>query len=140
MLCLALSPDPALGQPSDAATPTVDVPSGALAFVPPSAGRGQRFFRSAEHIQVSALPQQRAGPRDSLRNGAVIGAVIGAVAFGAFAATLCHAYQEEGGASCRSDTLRFAAIGGAIGTGTGLAIDAARSRYPGATVRLVVRF
>ena len=30
------------------------------------------------------------------------------------AAALCHAYQEEGGASCVPDTLRFAAIGGAI--------------------------
>jgi hypothetical protein len=44
--------------------------------------------------------------------------------FGAFAAALCNTYQEEGGASCLPDTFRFAAIGGAIGAGAGLAIDA----------------
>jgi hypothetical protein len=85
------------------------------------------------------LGRQSLGARDSLKNGAIIGTVIGAAAFGAFAAALCHAYQEEGGASCLRDTLRFAAIGGAIGAGAGLAIDAARS-HRGVTVRFAVRF
>jgi hypothetical protein len=89
--------------------------------------------------QDGAQPQQNTRPGDSLRNGAVIGAVIGAVAFGAFGAVLCHAYQEEGGASCVPDTLRFAAIGGAIGLGAGLAVDAARS-HRGVVVRYAIGF
>jgi hypothetical protein len=83
--------------------------------------------------------QQGVGSRDSLKNGAILGTVIGAAAFGVFAAALCNAYQEEDGASCLPDTLRFAAIGGAIGAGAGLAIDAVRSDR-GVTVRLTVRF
>jgi hypothetical protein len=72
------------------------------------------------------------------RNGAVVGAVIGAVALGAFAGTLCHAYREKGGASCTPDAIRFAAIGGAIGLGAGTAIDVARSSSPMA--RLSIAF
>jgi hypothetical protein len=65
--------------------------------------------------------------------------VIGAVAFGAVASTHSNAYQQKGGASCVPDTLRFAALGGAIGAGAGLAIDAAR-RDRGLTVRLAISF
>jgi hypothetical protein len=139
MLCLALIPTPVLGQPSDQTATGVDVPSAAVAFVPVTARLVPRFTVSAERIQVSAEPPQHVGSRDSLRNGAIFGAVIGAVALGAIAATLCHAYREEGGASCVPDTLRFAAIGGAIGTGAGLAIDAARSQR-GVTVRFAITF
>ncbi len=95
--------------------------------------------RFAGKVRNGTIGQQPVGSRDPLSNGAIIGAVIGAVAFGAFAAAVCHAYQEEGGASCVPDTLGFAAIGAAIGTGTGLAIDAARS-HRGITVRLAIRF
>jgi hypothetical protein len=96
----------------------------------------------ATPVEAQSAPgsgQQRVRSRDSLRNGAIIGTVIGAAAAGAFASALCHAYQEEGGRSCVPGTLRFAAIGGAIGAGTGLAIDAARSQR-GVTVRFAVRF
>ena len=55
------------------------------------------------------------------------------MALGTFGAFYCHLYQEEGGPSCLSDTLRAAAIGAAIGTGTGLAVDAALTRHPGIT-------
>jgi hypothetical protein len=95
---------------------------------------------SAERVPVSAQPTPHVVSRDPVKNGAIIGAVIGAVGFGVFAATLCHVYREEGGPSCMPDTLRFAAIGAAIGTGAGLAIDVARSRHPGVTVRVAVRF
>ena len=139
LLCLALVPTPVLGQPSDPNATAMDVPSTAVAFAPASARQVARFFISAERIQIGTQPPQRLRSRDSLRNGAIVGAVIGAVAFGAVAAALCRAYQEEGGASCVPDTLRFAAIGGAIGTGAGLAIDAARS-YRSVTLRLAIRF
>ena len=95
--------------------------------------------RFAGNVRDGTFGQQRLRSRDSLRNGAIIGTVIGAAALGAFAATLCNAYQEEGGASCLPDTLRIAAIGGAIGLGAGLAIDAARSQS-GVTVFVGIRF
>jgi len=60
--------------------------------------------RFAGNMRDDPFGQQRLGSRDSLRNGAIIGAVIGAAAFGAFAAVLCNAYQEEDGASCLPDT------------------------------------
>lgn len=82
---------------------------------------------------------QRVRSRDPLKNGAIIGTVIGGAALGAFALGLCKAYQEEAGASCVPGTLRFVAIGGALGAGTGLAIDAARSQR-GVTVRFAIRF
>ena len=69
--------------------------------------------------------------RDSLKNGAIIGAIIGAAAFGTFGGVLCKATEEPGSNQlCLRDTLRFAAIGAAIGTGGGLAIDAAFSGTP----------
>lgn len=132
LLCLALTPTLVLAQPSVRSATAVP-------FVPATVRRVPRFSVPAERIQINAPAQQRVGSRDSLRNGAIIGAVIGAVAFGAFAATLCHAYQQKGGASCVPDTLRFAAIGGAIGTAAGLAIDAARTDR-GVTVRLAISF
>ena len=131
LLCLALSPSPVLAQPSLGATP--------VPFVPATARRVLRAPVAADRIQIDAPTKQRVGSRDSLRNGAILGAVIGAAASGAFAATLCHAYQQKGGASCVPDTVRFAAIGAAIGTGAGLAIDAARTDR-GATVRLAISF
>jgi uncharacterized BrkB/YihY/UPF0761 family membrane protein len=132
LLCLALTPTSVLAQPSVRSATAVP-------FVPATVRRVPRFSVSAERIQINTPTQQRVGSRDSLRNGAVIGAVIGAVGFGALAATLCNAYQEQNGASCVPDTLRFAAIGVAIGTGAGLAIDAARTDR-GVTVRLAISF
>jgi len=132
LLCLALTPIPVRAQPSVRSATAVP-------FVPATVRPVPDFSVSAERIQINAPPQQRAGSRDSLRNGAILGAVIGAVAFGASAAIVCKAYQEKGGASCVPDTLRFAAIGGAIGAGAGLAIDAARTDR-GVTVRLAISF
>ena len=131
LLCLALIPTPVLAQASDR-NATAD------RFVPAPAGRGPRFSVSAERLHISA-PPQRVGSRDSLKNGAIIGAVIGAVGFGALAGVLCHAYQEKDGPSCVPDVLRFTVIGGAIGAGAGLAIDAARSQR-GVSVRVAIRF
>jgi hypothetical protein len=95
--------------------------------------------RFAGNVRIDAFAKQRTVSGDSLRNGAIIGTLIGAAAFGAFAAALCNAYQEEGDPSCVPDTLRFGAIGGAIGAAAGLAIDAARNQR-GVTVRFAVRF
>lgn len=85
-------------------------------------------------------PRTRERQRDSLKNGAVIGALAGAAALGTFAGVLCKAMQEPGGPSCAADTVRIAAIGAAIGLGAGLAIDASMSRQSGARVSVAVRF
>ncbi|HET9359248.1 MAG TPA: hypothetical protein VFO58_05835 [Vicinamibacterales bacterium] len=99
----------------------------------------QSLAPGALTIEAQPAPQRRP-PHDSLKNGAIIGAVVGAGALGALGAFYCNLYQEEGGPSCRSDTLRAAAIGAAIGTGTGLVLDAAFERHAGVTVRMRVRF
>lgn len=94
--------------------------------------------RFAGHESHDAF-DQRTRSRDSLRNGTLIGTVVGAVAFGALAATLCNAYQEPGDPSCLRDTVRFAAVGGVIGASAGAVIDAARHQR-GITVRFALRF
>jgi hypothetical protein len=124
-------------RPADADVILGDVPT--KVRLPLFNGIYRPLDRFAGNRTSGTFGQQRVRARDSLRNGAVIGTVIGAAAFGAFAAALCHAYQEEGGGSCLPDTLQFAAIGGAIGAGAGLAIDAARS-HRGVTVRWAIRF
>lgn len=86
-----------------------------------------------------ALPQ-RGRTRDSLRNGTVIKAVVGAAALGGLAAVVCKAYQEPRGPSCLKDTLRLGAVGAAIGAGAGLVVDAALSRRPGVSVSVGIRF
>ena len=129
---LALIPSAVVAQPlARSAT--------AAPFGPPTVRRVPRFSVSAERIQIDPLTQPHVGSRDSLRDGVIIGAVIGAVASAVLAATLCNAYQETGGASCVPDTLRFAVIGGAIGAGAGLAVDAARTDR-GVTVRFAISF
>ena len=125
------------GAPNAAEADVTDLPT--MLRWPLLRGDYRPVDRFAGNVRIDAFAQQRTVSGDSLRNGAIIGTVIGAAAFGAFAAALCNAYQEEGGASCLPDTLRFAAIGGAIGAGTGLAIDAARHQR-GVTVRFAVRF
>ena len=111
--------------PSALARPSLDAQSRSLAL---------------NGLMGAAHPAQRVSPHDSLKNGAIIGAIVGAVGAGAFGALICRLYQEEGDASCWSDALRVAAIGAAIGTGAGVAVDAARTRHPGVGVRIHFAF
>ena len=101
----------------------------------------QRWSLTLAAPTVKTQPaQQPRSSGDTLKNGAIIGAVVGAAALGIVGAFYCHLYQEENGPSCRSDTLRAAAIGAAIGTGTGLVLDAAFARHTGVKIRMRVRF
>jgi hypothetical protein len=86
-----------------------------------------------------SIRQRNSASGHEIRSGTarLSAAVIGAAAFVTFAATLCNAYREKGGASCVPDTVRVAAIGGAIGAG--LALDAARTDR-GVTVRFAISF
>jgi hypothetical protein len=111
-----------------------------LADVPPGGIRSTQLLRGVHEPLGQVQGSQPTGSRDSLKNGTVIGAVIGAVALGAFGAILCNALQEPGDPGCLPDTLRIAALGAAIGAGAGLAVDAARTQGPGVRVSLAIRF
>ena len=105
------------------------------------------LFLPADGVVGSAQPAPRASTRDSLKNGGIVGAIVGAVTFGAVAAVICNLYQEEGGPSCLGDTMRGVLVGAAIGTGVGVTVDAvlprhnaASQRHPAVTVRIAIRF
>jgi hypothetical protein len=81
-----------------------------------------------------------AGKRDSLKNGAVIGALVGAAALGGFGLYLCHALDDTGDPDCFPTVLGIAAIGAGIGLSAGVAIDVLLARQAGTAFRLHVRF
>jgi hypothetical protein len=66
----------------------------------------------------------RQDKRDSIKNGTIIGAVIGAAALGGFGAWICHALHEPSDPPCLPDVLKIAAIGAGIGAAGGAGIDA----------------
>ena len=68
------------------------------------------------------------GDPDSLTNGTLIGALVGAAAFATIGGVICQVFQEPSDPGCAGDAFRIGAIGAAIGAGTGLAIDASLSR------------
>lgn len=139
-LCLVVLPCRAIGQTPDQNAVSVSVQSAAAALGPLPSVHVRRLSSKAEALSGRRQLPQRAASRDSLKNGAIIGAVVGAAAFGAVVARLCWMEQEPGGPSCLPDTLRFAAIGAVIGTGAGLAIDVARTRHRGVALRLALSF
>ena len=62
--------------------------------------------------------------RDSLKNGALIGAIIGGIAMGGFVGWLCNALQEPSDPSCLPPALLYTGVGAGIGAAAGLGIDA----------------
>jgi hypothetical protein len=74
--------------------------------------------------------------RDSIKNGTIIGAVVGAAALGGFGAWICHALHEPSDPPCLPDVLKIAAIGAGIGAAGGAGIDALLVRN---TPRPIVR-
>ena len=92
---------------------------------------------------------QSAGmPRDSLRNGAVIGALVGGIGTFAFGMYLCRAIREEGDPPCLKPALVLAGVGAGAGAAAGAGIDALSMRHSVAaaprrrlaTLRVSVRF
>jgi hypothetical protein len=65
---------------------------------------------------------------DSIKNGAIIGALVGAAALGGFGAWICHALHEPSDPPCLPDVLKVAAIGAGIGAAGGAGIDAMLAR------------
>jgi hypothetical protein len=82
----------------------------------------------------------RRGTRDSLKNGALIGAIVGAAALGGFGLFLCHALDDTGDPDCFPGVLGIAGLGAGIGAGAGVAIDALLVRQAAPAVRVHIRF
>lgn len=93
----------------------------------------------AERLGAAQAAPPRSTP-DTLKNGLIIGALVGAVTLAAVGGLICHLEQEPGAGNCLSDTLRVAAIGAGIGAGVGLTVDAALTRQAGIRVRWGVTF
>lgn len=68
------------------------------------------------------------GPRDSVKNGALIGALIGGIALGGFVSWLCNALQEPSDPSCLGPSLLYAGVGAGIGAAGGAGVDLLFSR------------
>jgi hypothetical protein len=137
-LCLAMVPPAAIAQ----ATSSFNGGAPLEVFAAPlsSAASDVRLVSSVLHDSTSRRQSQPAQRKDSLANGAVIGAVVGALGLGAVGGVICKVQQEEGGGSCVPDFLRIGAIGAGIGAGLGIGIDAALARSPGITVAIKARF
>ena len=125
---------------SRGATVTLGPQPTSSALVWPRLVEVQHTSPAADGLAGVAQAAQRGSSRDTLKNGAIIGALVGAVSLGVFGAIICNLEQEEGGASCLPDTLRVAAIGAAIGIGAGVAVDAALTRRAGVVVHIGVKF
>ena len=68
--------------------------------------------------------------RDSIKNGAIIGAVIGGAAMGIGGAWVCHMLREPGDPPCWKSVVPVAAIFAGIGAAAGAGIDALAMRQP----------
>ena len=112
--CLILSPVVAAAQHNNGA-PT-----------PPRLIISEKAVADALAAEQPAMGERR----DSVKNGAVIGAVIGAVALGGFVGWLCNALQEPGNPSCVPGTLLYTGVGAGIGAAAGAGIDALFARQP----------
>jgi hypothetical protein len=124
-----------------------------LALFPASAGAQERnglilptTRQLARTLNTAAMPasvrlaQAQPGSNDSLKNGAIIGLIVGAASMAAFAAILVSTDEACG---CKDDIVRFAAIGGAIGAGVGAGLDAllVRRSLPAIPrARIAIRF
>ena len=136
-----------LGFPSVAAAQTATPVAFTRTDQPEAAARRPALRDVKLNLRLNAAEVRGPAPlfqpgesRDSLANGTLIGAAIGAAALGVFGGLLCKASQEPTGPSCVGDTFRIAAIGAAIGAGAGVAIDAALTRQGGVRVSVRKRF
>lgn len=110
------------------------VPASAFAqpFSPdPALGRLERAVRATAPALAEATAagprdwRQASGPRrDSVKNGAIIGAVIGGVGLGIFMTYVCHALVDSDPPECWKVGLVGGVAGAGIGGLAGAGIDA----------------
>jgi hypothetical protein len=112
MFCLVLSPIAASAQHNSATAS------------PPRLIISEKAVAAALKAEQPAMRERR----DSVKNGAVIGAIMGGIALGGFVGWLCHALQEPSDPSCMPPTLLYTAVGAGIGAGAGAGIDALFAR------------
>ena len=105
-----------------------------LALAPVAASAGQRVEQSesarlivsskavADALAAEQPPTRER--RDSVKNGALIGAVVGGIALGGFVGWLCHMLQEPSDPSCLPPSLLYTGVGAGIGAAAGAGIDA----------------
>ena len=124
MFCLVFSPIAASAQHNSAT------------MAPPRLIISEKAVADALAAEQSAMGERR----DSVKNGAVIGAIIGAIALGGFVGFLCNALQEPSDPSCVPGTLLYTGVGAGIGAAAGAGIDALFMRValgpaPGSAIR-----
>lgn len=115
MFCLALSPIAASAQQHHNAT-----------AAPPRLIISEKAVADALAMEQPSMRE----PRDSVKNGAVIGAIIGGIALGGFVGWLCNMLQEPSDPSCLAPSLLYTGVGAGIGAGAGAGIDALFARPP----------
>jgi hypothetical protein len=113
----------------------------AALLLAPAPVAAQQHGRPADHrrliISEKAIADALAaeqpstrGQRDSLKNGTIIGAVIGAAIMGTGVMLLCTALKEPGDPSCWKSSGLAIAIGAGTGALGGAGIDALLSQRP----------
>ena len=140
LLCLAVLPKDGRGQQLITARPERVAADRELDPSRSPVFDAESLSRAASTIADDGEHAARVRARDSWSNGILIGAIAGAALLGTVGGIICHLEQEQGGPSCVPDLIRIAAIGGGIGAGAGLAVDAALTAHPGVTIGVRVRF
>ena len=80
--------------------------------------------RSAWTARMPPAPAVRSRGGDSLKNGAIIGAVVGGIASGTFFGLLCHVVSDTENPNCWKAALLWGGIGAGAGAGIGAGVDA----------------
>jgi hypothetical protein len=138
VLCLTLVPATSAAQPY--ARSLSPLPSAAQPHAPLDEPARLIVSENAITDALTATQPPRANQRDSVRNGAIIGAAIGAVVMAGYAAYACHSLRDfdDPGSSCLPGGLLATWMGAVAGGFSGAGIDALFSTQPGR--RVVVQF
>jgi hypothetical protein len=107
---------------------------------PPAAGPITRHIEQTDFQPVLTSARTsftQAGSRDSLKNGAAIGAVVGDPATGLIIGYLCHVFNDND-MNCWPPALLWAGVGAGTGALVGAGVDALFERR--VSVRATVKF
>lgn len=104
------------------------VPPGDALAQAAGAGSAPRILLPAPDSLTFAQQTNRSGTRDSLRNGTLIGAIIGGATLAVMTTYLCVNVGEEGDPPCWQGVLVVSAVGAGIGAAAGAGIDAMLSQ------------